>query len=67
MSREPDRFIGVCGEPTAAHPVPDERYAQFAGLVPDLLIDFWRQYGFSGFGSGPLWIWPCRRFVFILW
>lgn len=56
MSAETDSIATKWGSPTATVPVPQERFAQFTGQVPDLLLDFWRVFGFSGFADGLWWI-----------
>ena len=44
------------GEPTATKPVPPERYEQFAGIFPPLLLRLWQTYGFAGFCNGRGWL-----------
>ena len=44
------------GEPTATKPVPPERYEQFTGIFPPLLLRLWRKYGFAGFCNGRGWL-----------
>lgn len=56
MSRETAEFAEVWGTPYVFVDVPAERFSEFAGSVPDLLIDFWREFGYSGFHNGLLWI-----------
>lgn len=34
----------------------DEHTRGYAGLVPDCLISYWQDYGFSGFGNGTAWL-----------
>lgn len=46
----------IWGPPTCSDPVSADRLAQFAGVVPDLLLTFWRTYGFAGFGKGLFWL-----------
>ncbi|WP_100515125.1 GAD-like domain-containing protein [Mycobacteroides abscessus] len=29
---------------------------EYSGLVPDALISYWQEYGFSGFGNGIAWL-----------
>ncbi|MEU7613957.1 GAD-like domain-containing protein [Micromonospora sp. NPDC049204] len=49
-------LAGNWGRPTYSAPVPAGRLAQFAGVVPDLLLACWRHYGFAGFGNGLFWL-----------
>ena len=44
------------GTPTATKPVPPERYDQFAGIFPPLLLRLWQTYGFAGFCDGRAWL-----------
>ena len=44
------------GTPTATKPVPPERYDQFAGIFPPLLLRMWQTYGFAGFCDGRAWL-----------
>ncbi len=44
------------GNPTATKPVPPERYDQFAGIFPPLLLRLWQTYGFAGFCDGRAWL-----------
>ncbi|MCG5468169.1 DUF1851 domain-containing protein [Micromonospora sp. LAH09] len=46
----------IWGPPTCSAPVHADRLAQFAGVVPELLLACWRTYGFAGFGSGSFWL-----------
>ncbi|MBO0854585.1 MAG: DUF1851 domain-containing protein [Nocardia sp.] len=56
MSRETGEFIDVWGEASFPVVAAPERFEEFAGVVPDLLLRFWRELGFSGFGDGALWL-----------
>jgi hypothetical protein len=56
VSYETDDFQSDWGAPTYTVDVPPERYDRFSGVVPDLLLTFWREFGFSGFGNGLFWI-----------
>ncbi|MFE3230177.1 GAD-like domain-containing protein [Nocardia sp. NPDC059228] len=44
------------GRPTMSVAVPVERFEQYAGQVPDFLLDLWRGFGFAGFRKGLLWL-----------
>lgn len=56
MSRYTDNFRETWGPPMYSVPVGEDRFERFGGVVPDLLLEFWREFGFSGFGDGLLWI-----------
>lgn len=34
----------------------DEHVRTYTGLVPDCLISYWQEFGFSGFGNGTAWL-----------
>ncbi|WP_457066948.1 GAD-like domain-containing protein [Mycobacteroides abscessus] len=34
----------------------DEHVRAYTGLVPDCLISYWQEFGFSGFGDGTAWL-----------
>jgi len=34
----------------------DEHVKSYTGLVPDCLISYWQEFGFSGFGNGTAWL-----------
>lgn len=34
----------------------DEHVRAYMGLVPDCLISYWQEFGFSGFGNGLIWL-----------
>ncbi|MBN7388537.1 GAD-like domain-containing protein [Mycobacteroides abscessus subsp. abscessus] len=37
-------------------PCTDEHVRAYTGLVPDCLIAYWQEFGFSGFGNGVAWL-----------
>ncbi|MEV0356385.1 GAD-like domain-containing protein [Nocardia sp. NPDC050697] len=51
-----DRITEQWGRPTSFHAAPPERFEMFAGVVPDFLLEVWRELGFSGFRKGLFWI-----------
>lgn len=48
-------FVEEFGAPDFSRPVPEERIAQYRGVLPDGLLSFWRCHGFAGFGRGLFW------------
>ncbi|WP_168175972.1 GAD-like domain-containing protein [Mycobacterium sp. ST-F2] len=56
MSRETDEFVRKWGVPTVSSRAPDERLEQYRDVVPELLLTFWREFGFAGFGNGLFWL-----------
>lgn len=36
--------------------VPEASLAKFQGKLPDQLLSYWRQYGWSGYGQGLFWL-----------
>ncbi|MFC8043265.1 GAD-like domain-containing protein [Nocardia sp. NPDC057353] len=43
------------GAPIDPIPVPENYFAEYAGRLPELVLDLWRELGFSGLGNGLLW------------
>ncbi|MGJ3507170.1 GAD-like domain-containing protein [Enemella sp. A6] len=56
MSRHTDAFARNWGAPLTSREVPENYYTDFAGRVPESLFEFWRTFGFAGFGQGRFWI-----------
>lgn len=56
MSESTDKFAAKWGAPVESVPVPAERFEKYAGVVPNALFDYWRTFGFAGFGDGIFWI-----------
>ena len=36
-------------------PVPQRSLEKFKGKLPDQLLSYWQQYGWSGYGRGLFW------------
>ena len=49
-------FIEDMGEPTTFQPVPQEAFERYRGVLPDVLLEYWQDVGWSGFADGRLWI-----------
>ena len=56
MSIETDEFAEIWRAPMYPIEAPPQRFEQFRNVVPELLLTFWREFGFSGFGDGIYWI-----------
>nr|WP_063006251.1 GAD-like domain-containing protein [Nocardia salmonicida] len=56
MSIDTEDFNTVWGAPTYSAAAAPSRFDQFEDLVPELLLTFWREFGFSGFGNGLFWL-----------
>jgi hypothetical protein len=50
------RFISAWGEPIAPVTVADSYFEEYADLLPETMLDLWREIGFAGCGDGLLWI-----------
>ena len=48
-----DEGFGPAIDPKA---VSDNDIAKFKGKLPDQLLSYWRQYGWSGYGNGLFWL-----------
>lgn len=55
VSDETNEFVEIWGEPSASVPVPQERFDQLDRQLPGTVFEFWREFGFAGFGNGLLW------------
>lgn len=53
-----DNFYNHTGFGPAIDPViPTKSYCDdYKGMLPDQLVEYWQQYGFSGWGKGLFWI-----------
>ena len=49
-------FIGVMGEATFHKPAAQETIDKYQGALPDLLLKYWKNEGWNGYGNGMLWI-----------
>lgn len=63
-----DNFYNYKGfGPTIDKVIPsDNLCADYRGILPDQLIAYWQEYGFSGWGDGLLWIVNPRDYDSIL-
>ena len=43
------------GPPFARRDVPEETLAKFQGKLPKQLLQYWREYGWCGYGEGLFW------------
>ena len=44
------------GPALQTHAVSPQKIAKFQGKLPDQLLSYWHDYGFSGYGKGLFWI-----------
>ncbi|KGS15832.1 MULTISPECIES: GAD-like domain-containing protein [Pseudomonas syringae group] len=51
-----DLFLKKFGAAIKRQEVPKSSIAKYKGKLPDQLIYYWEEYGWSGFGNGILWI-----------
>ncbi|RML74256.1 GAD-like domain protein [Pseudomonas syringae pv. atrofaciens] len=49
-------FLKKFGSVIKRQEVPKSSIAKYKGKLPDQLIYYWEEYGWSGFGNGILWI-----------
>jgi hypothetical protein len=47
---------GGFGPALKMQPVPTEKIERFRGKLPDQLLEYWQQYGWSGYGRGLFWV-----------
>ncbi|MGD9172130.1 MAG: GAD-like domain-containing protein [Candidatus Thiodiazotropha sp.] len=49
-------FIEELGEPTQNQAISDNELALYKGVLPDKLIEYWQEVGWSGFAEGLFWL-----------
>lgn len=49
-------FIEKFGEPTHPRPVTADEVERYRGLLPDKLLEYWQDVGWSGFADGLFWL-----------
>jgi hypothetical protein len=42
--------------PIDCRPADDETLKRYRGILPDRLLDYWKEYGFCGYGEGLFWL-----------
>ncbi|KQZ86741.1 GAD-like domain-containing protein [Pseudomonas sp. Root562] len=50
------RFIEKIGNPMARQEVPVSSIERYRGKVPNLLLEYWAEHGWCGYGDGIFWI-----------
>lgn len=51
-----EMFLEEFGSPTVTVDATDQEVEAYRGVLPDQLLSYWKQVGFSGFRSGLFWI-----------
>ncbi|PAX99011.1 glutamyl-tRNA amidotransferase [Pseudoalteromonas sp. HM-SA03] len=51
-----DWFLEKFEEPSEKNQAPAEIIKKFEGKLPTRLLEYWSEYGFSGFGEGLFWL-----------
>ncbi len=49
-------FAENLGEPTHFRPVQADEVERYRGVLPDKLLQYWQEFGWSGFADGLLWL-----------
>ncbi|CZF86960.1 GAD-like domain-containing protein [Grimontia marina] len=49
-------FIEGLGEPTQYRPVSQAELSAYRGILPDKLLEYWQEIGWSGFADGLFWL-----------
>ncbi|MFQ6571947.1 GAD-like domain-containing protein [Pseudomonas sp. UM16] len=50
------RFIEKFGEPVGRQEVPVSSIERYRGKLPNLLLEYWAEHGWCGYGDGIFWI-----------
>jgi hypothetical protein len=48
-------FIEQVGEPVFRQEVPPSSIERYKGVLPDKLLEYWREHGWGGYGDGIFW------------
>lgn len=51
-----EMFVEEFGEPKHPRPVKAEEVERYRGVLPDLLLEYWQDMGWSGFADGLFWL-----------
>ena len=54
--KEFDWFLNTFGQPEHSVPAADQVIKKFRERLPNRLLEYWKAYGFCGFGNGLLWL-----------
>lgn len=55
IDRYIEYFYKKFGPSIYDQPVPEESIEKYRGKVPETLINYWKEYGWCGYGDGILW------------
>ncbi|NWC90840.1 MULTISPECIES: GAD-like domain-containing protein [unclassified Pseudomonas] len=50
------RFIEKLGDPIDRQEVPTSSIEHYRGKLPDLLLEYWTEHGWCGYGEGIFWL-----------
>ena len=48
-------FLAEFGQATSRQEVPQSSIQRYSGILPDRLLDYWQEHGWSGYGDGLFW------------
>lgn len=49
-------FLEEFGSPMERREVPDSSIQRYRGVLPDQLLEYWREHGWCGYGDGIFWM-----------
>lgn len=49
-------FLEEFGSPVERREVPDSSIQRYRGVLPDQLLEYWREHGWCGYGDGIFWM-----------
>lgn len=49
-------FLEKFGSPIKRREVPESSIQRYHGVLPDQLLEYWREHGWCGYGSGIFWM-----------
>lgn len=50
------RFTVRFGNPRSIEEVPESSYSKYKDILPDRLLSYWKEFGWSSFGNGIVWL-----------
>lgn len=49
-------FLEEFGSPVERREIPDSSIQRYRGVLPDQLLEYWREHGWCGYGDGIFWM-----------
>ncbi len=56
MDKYFEHFLYKFGKPTSSKKIKSSHIENYRGKLPDILLEYWQEYGVCGFKKGLFWI-----------